>query len=224
MSEWDRQYHERYGQAGRPGTFGSGTYNRDQYQSGRAAAQWRNDSRRDAIGAVNRLVGAHENVEARARARVPLRQRLARSALSDAIAAGTNLGDLRGGGAAANFAVAGNQGLLASMRERIAGEKEVDQASIGAAQAAYEGAKEIRSMSDTSQEYSEGIALGTKLIEEAITANKSWMGDDEDAINRAIRSVVAQIRVSSPRAADELERMYPAATKKWHGFTTRTDW
>ena len=213
MSEWDRQYPETYGRAGRPGGYGSGSYNRDQYQSGRAAAQWRDDSRRDAIGAVNRLVGAHENVEQRARARVPMRQRLARSALSDAIASGAGgLGDLRGGGAAANFAVAGNQGLLASMRERIAGEKDVDQASVGAAQAAYEGTKEIRSMSDTTQEYSEGVALGTKLIQEAITANKSWMGDDEAAIDGAIRSVISQIRLTSPRAAEELERMYPPGT------------
>ena len=212
MSDYDRQFHEAHGASGRPAGFGRGaaSYDRGQVGSGLAASQWREDLRHRGRQGYQRLVGAYEEAEGRARAQVPLRERLARQAVSGAVAAGVGgVAWMRGGGTAAAMGQAGLTGGLAGIRERIAGQKAVDQAAIGAAQAGVEAISAEREMSSKPQEHIEAKAAAVPQIEQAISDGTGDWFTDEDAIDRKIRSIIEEVRATSPSAAAELEAMYP---------------
>lgn len=213
MSTYDRQIHESRGASGRPA---GGTYNRSQAGSGHAASQWREDLRHAGKQGYKRLVGAYEEAEGRARAQVPLRERLARQAVSGAVAAGVGgVAGMRGGGTAAAMGQAGLTGGLAGIRERIAGEKAVDQAVIGSAQAGVEAVAAEREMSSKPQEHIEAKATAVTNIEQAISDGQGDWFTDEAAIDGKIRSIIEEVRATSPAAAAELEAMYPPQAGKW---------
>lgn len=137
------------------------------------------------------------------------RQKQIRFGAARGLAAGAGAGGMSAGGGF--LGAAGQAGLeaeMAGIRQQTAEEQTrrslrgaIDEAKVGEAEyAATAGSRE--------EDYVIALADAESAIEQAITSNRGWINDDEDAMNSAVRSEIAKLRARHPAAAKELEDKY----------------
>jgi len=177
-------------------------------QTGQEAADKRYGLRRSAIAGkreeaalLGRQVGAAEKQAGR-------NQEAIRQGAGKATAMGLDPGRAGGG---ANIAAVGQVGMdakSAGITQAGSDLEFVQRAQTRAAEARYKADEYAAQQGTEAEDYAAAIGAGVTDAEAAIQGGQGFWDDDEEAMMRNIRAIVARLRVQSPRAAIELEQKY----------------
>lgn len=163
---------------------------------------------RGLAGQEDLVTGAREGLQ-RFDASAEDRQRQIRFGAARGLAAAAPTGRMAAGGGF--LGAAGQAGLdseMAGIRQAQADEQTRFGLRQGAAQAEISAAEYAAQAGNKEEDYVAALADAESAIEGAISENRGWINDDEEAMNSAVRSEIAKLRLQNPEAARELERKY----------------
>ncbi len=151
------------------------------------------------------------------------RQRNIRYGAARGLAAAAPTGRMAAGGGFLGAAgQAGMDAEMAGIRQAQADEERRLGLRQGAAQAELSAAEYAAKAGTKEEDYVAALADAESAIETAITENRGWLYDDEEAMNSAVRSEIAKLRLQHPEAARELERKY--LQEGGEGYQQINDW
>ena len=179
-----------------------------QQRSARRAQDTRSGLRSEATSAMRQRAGNLGGDVRRLEQLAEDNQQAIKQGAAQAVAAGMDPGMAQGG---AMIGAAGQVGMDASMRAQQAAYDDfakIAQAKDKAAMARVEAAEYEAQQGNEEEEYQAALAQGVTEAEQAIKDGQGFWNDDEAAMMRQIRSTVARLRATNPRAAAELEQKY----------------
>jgi hypothetical protein len=173
------------------------------------ARRKREEARQRGLGAQEELVGGAREGLATFRGAAADRQRQIRYGAAQGLAAAAPTGRMAAGGGF--LGAAGQAGLSAEMTgiEQASRDAAEERGLRQAASQAELSAAEYAAQSGSEDEdYAQAMSQAEAAIQSAITSNRSWYGDDEEAMDSAVRAEINKIRMISPKAAQEIEDKY----------------
>tara|TARA_R100000808_G_scaffold505_1_gene2592 strand:- start:3392 stop:4153 length:762 start_codon:yes stop_codon:yes gene_type:complete len=191
------------------GDAGEGYRSTASARSGAAEAQGRRDTLRgEAVAAQRERIANAQRAIREGEAQAQDNQRAIQQGASRAFAAGLDPTTASGGG---SFAAAGQLGMQAEeagISQKARDMKMIQGMRERAVDAKLSAAEYEAQQGNEQEEYQAALAQGITEAEQAIQDGQGFWDDDEEGMMRTIRSAVARLRATNPRAAEELERKY----------------